>query len=526
MKILVCDGLHESGLELLHSTEEMEVDAPDQWSAEQITEELPQYDAMVVRSRTKVTAQMLDRAERLRVIGRAGTGVDNIDVPAASSRGVLVMNTPGANAMAAAEHTMALMLALARHVPQASQSVKEGRWEKKRFMGTELYEQTLGIIGLGRIGTIVADRAIGMGMEVIGYDPYLTPEATAIRGVHWTELDELYSRSDFITLHTPETKETQNIINRSSLAKMRPGTRIINCARGGLIDEEALFEALQQGHIAGAALDVFSKEPPVDNPLLTLGSVIATPHLGASSIQAQANVARTIASQLIAYLQRGLIRNAVNFPSISAKAYDQLLPYLTLAEKLGSLQGQLCPAIQRLEIEYSGPELEDLPLEPITQTAVKGFLEPILSERVNLVNAPILLGKRQIELVTSSTSETRGYTGMITIRARGNDLLSSAAGTVFPGEGARLIRLNDYRLEAELEGINLIVQNLDTPGVIGILGTTLGGFRVNIANMHLSRTPARDKAMAVIRIDEEAPDEAIAALAAHPHILSVQQVRL
>jgi D-3-phosphoglycerate dehydrogenase len=271
---------------------------------------------------------------------------------------------------------------------------------------------------------------------------------------------------------------------------------------------------------------VFSKEPPVDNPLLTLGSVIATPHLGASSIQAQANVARTIASQLVAYLQRGLIRNAVNFPSISAKAYDQLLPYLTLAEKLGSLQGQLCPAIQRLEIEYSGPELEEIPLEPITQTAVKGFLEPILSERVNLVNAPILLGKRQIELVTSSTSETRGYTGMITIRARGNDLLSSAAGTVFPGEGARLVRLNDYRLEAELEGINLIVQNLDTPGVIGILGTTLGGFGVNIANMHLSRTPARDKAMAVIRIDEEAPDEAVAALAAHPHILSVQQVRL
>jgi len=258
MKILVCDGLHESGLELLRSTEGMEVDAPDQWSAEQITKELPRYDALVVRSRTNVTAQMLDRGERLRVIGRAGTGVDNVDVPAASSRGILVMNTPGANAMAAAEHTVALMLALARHVPQASQSVKEGKWEKKRFMGTELYEQTLGIIGLGRIGSIVADRAIGMGMEVIGYDPYLTPEATAIRGVHWTELDELYSRSDFITLHTPETKETQNIINRSSLAKMRPGTRIINCARGGLIDEEALFEALQKGHIAGAALEVFS----------------------------------------------------------------------------------------------------------------------------------------------------------------------------------------------------------------------------------------------------------------------------
>ena len=526
MRILVCDGLHEAGLDLLLATEGIEVDTPDQWSMEQIASQLSNYEAMVVRSRTKVTAEMLDHAPRLKAIGRAGTGVDNIDIPSASIRGILVMNTPGANAMAAAEHTMALMLALARHVPQADQSIREGRWEKKRFMGTELYEHTLGILGLGRIGSLVAERAICMGMEVIAHDPYMTPEATAGLGVAWVELEELFGRSDFITLHTPRTKETEHIINRSTIAKMRPGARIINCARGGLIDEEALYEAIKSGHVAGAGLDVFSSEPPVNNPLVSLENVIVTPHLGASSIQAQASVARTIASQLISYLKDGMIRNAVNFPSVSSKAYDKLYPYLALAEKLGLLQGQINTTIERLEIEYSGPDLEELPIEPITQTAVKGFLEPVLSEKVTLVNASILLDQRQIKLVTSTTSENRGYPGTITVKATGKEQESSASGTVFPGEGARLIRLNTYRLEAELEGINLIIQNLDTPGVIGLIGRTLGDFHVNIANMHLSRTPERDRAMSIIRIDEEAPDQALETLREHPHIISVQQVRL
>jgi D-3-phosphoglycerate dehydrogenase len=526
MKILICDGLDESGLELLRSAEGLEVDVPDQWSMEEITEQLPRYEAMIIRSRTKVTEKMLQKADRLRVIGRAGTGVDNIDVPSASDRGILVMNTPGANAMAAAEHTLALMLALSRHIAQASQSVREGRWEKKRFLGTEINEQTLGVIGLGRIGSIVADRAAGMGMEVIGHDPYITPEAAAKLGISWVGLDELLSRSDFITLHTPQNKETERIINRATLAKMKWGARIINCARGGLIDEEALYQALREGRIAGAALDVFSSEPPVNNPLIGLENVIATPHLGASSIQAQTNVARTIAVQLIDYLQRGIIRNAVNFPNISAKAYEKMRPYLILAEKLGSLQGQVSSLVERLEIEYSGPDLEDLPLEPITQTVIKGFLEPVLSEKVNLVNAPILLRRRQIELITSSTSDTRGYPGMIMVRTSGKEQVSSARGTVFPGEGPRLIRLNTYRLEAELEGINLILQNLDKPGVIGWIGTTLGEFQVNIANMHLSRAPVRDRALSIIRTDQEPPIEALEKLRQHPNIVSVQLVRL
>lgn len=525
-KILICDGLDESGLDLFRSTEGLEVDNPEQWSMEQITEQLPNYDAMIIRSRTKVTKNMLQKADHLKVIARAGTGVDNVDIPAASDQGILVMNTPGANAMAAAEHTMALMLALSRHIPQAAQSVRQGRWEKKRFLGTEICEQTLGIIGLGRIGSIVADRAKGMGMEVIGYDPYITPEAAAKMGIRWISLEGLLAQSDFITLHTPLTRETERIINRSALAIMKANVRIINCARGGLIDEEALYQALKEGRVGGAALDVFASEPPGDNPLLSLENLIATPHLGASSIQAQTNVARAVATQLIDYLLRGVIRNAVNFPNISAKAYEKMGPYLVLAEKLGSLQGQLSTFVERLEVETSGPDLEGLPLEPITQTVIKGFLEPVLAEKVTPVNAPILLQRRQIELITSATSDSRGFPGMVMVRASGKGQVSSARGTVFPGEGPRLIRLNTYRLEAGLEGINLIIQNLDKPGVIGLIGSTLGDFQVNIADMHLSRTPARDRAISVIRIDEEAPVEALEKLRQNPNILSVQQVRL
>lgn len=526
MRVLICDGLDEAGLSLLRSAEGIEVDVPDQLSAAEIKAILPDYEAMVVRSRTKVTADMLENAPKLKLIGRAGTGVDNIDVRAASTRGILVMNTPGANAMAAAEHTIALMLSLARHIPQATQSMKEGRWEKKSFTGTELNQQTLGIIGLGRIGTIVADRALAMKMDVIGCDPHILPEAAAIQGVEWVTLDELLARADFITLHTPSTAETKQIINRENLAKTKRGVRIINCARGDLVDESALYEALASGQAGAAALDVFGVEPPTGNPLLTLPNVVCTPHLGASSFQAQTNVAKSIASQIIDYLLYGIIRNAVNFPSMRPKDYERLRPYLVLAERLGSLQGQLVKPIQRLEIEYSGPELQDVPLQPLTQTVIKGLLDPIMAEKVNLVNAPLLLKERQIELVTSASSESRGYTGKITVRVRGKNGESSASGAVLPGEEIRLVRLNSYRLEAELEGVNLVIQNMDKPGTIGFIGTTLGNFQVNIANMHLSRTPERDRAMAIIRVDEPAPPEAIEELRKNPNIIFVQQVLL
>lgn len=526
MKILIADGMHESGLSLLRAAKGVEVDAPDQPTADEIREMLPDYDALVVRSRTKVTEALLEHGKKLKVVGRAGTGVDNIDIQAASSRGILVMNTPGANAMAAAEHTLAMMFALARHIPQATQSMREGRWDKKLFTGTELYEQTLGIIGLGKIGAIVADRALCLKMEVLGYDPYVIPEAAAVLGVECVSLDELLARSDFITLHTPLTSETRNVIGRDTLGKVKRGVRIVNCARGGLIDEDALLEALRDKRVAGAALDVFAKEPPTGSPLLGLQNVIFTPHLGASSFQAQANVARAIASQVLDYLQIGIIRNAVNFPSIRAKDYERIRPYLGLAESLGRLQGQLFTPVQRLEIEYSGVDLHELPIQPLTQMVVKGLLEPVLGEKVNLVNAPLLLKERKVELVTTTTSQSTGYTGLITVRVRGGDQEGAAAGTVFQHDEIRLVRLNNYRLEAELQGINLIIQNLDKPGTIGVIGTTLGAHRVNIANMHLSRTPAKDRAVAIIRIDAEAPDAALTELLSHPNIISVQQVKL
>jgi D-3-phosphoglycerate dehydrogenase len=527
LKILICDGLDESGLKILRSAEGVEADMPEGLGADQIKAILAEYDAMIVRSRTKVTADLIEGAQRLKVVGRAGTGVDNIDVDPASARGILVMNTPGANAMAAAEHTLAMMLALARHIPQATDSMRHGLWEKKKFVGTELFHQTLGILGLGKIGSIVADRAIAMKMRVLVYDPHIVPEMAAVLGAEYVSLDDLLAASDFITLHTPMTGETRAILNRKTLAKTRPGVRIINCARGGLIDEDALLEFLSKGHVAGAALDVFEKEPPSGSPLLDMPNVIFTPHLGASSQQAQENVSLAIASQILDYLQRGLIRNAVNFPSISLKDYERLRPYLHLAERLGRLQGQLCRPVLKLQVTYAGPDLENIPTQPLTQTVIKGLLDPIMAEKVNLINAPLLLKQRQIELTSSTSSQCRGYTGEITVTVRGPEKEEySASGAVFPGQGVRLVRLNDYMLEAELEGINLIIQNLDKPGIIGHIGTTLGNFNVNIADMHLARSRDRDRAIAIVRLDNEAPPEALDILLSHPSIVFVQQVKL
>ena len=527
LKILISDGLDESGLNILRAAEGIEADMPDGLGAAEIKAILPEYDALIVRSRTKVTADLIENATRLKVVGRAGTGVDNIDVEAASARGILVMNTPGANAMAAAEHTMAMMLALARHIPQATDSMRHGQWEKKKFVGTELYHQTLGIIGLGNIGSIVADRALAMKMDVLAHDPHVVPEMAAALGAGYVSLDELLARSDFITIHTPLTDQTRRVLNRDTLSKTKPGVRILNCARGGLIDEDALYEFLVKGHVAGAALDVFEKEPPVGSRLLDLPNVIFTPHLGASSLQAQENVSRAIASQILDYLQHGLIRNAINFPSISMKDYERLRPYLLLAEKLGNLQGQLCRAVQKLEITYAGSDLQEIPLQPLNQTVIKGLLDPIMAEKVNLINAPLLLKQRQIELTASMTSQSRGYTGEITVKVKGCAKEEySASGAVFPGQDVRLVRLNDYMLEAELEGINLIIQNLDKPGTIGHIGMTLGNFNVNIANMHLARNREGDRAIAIVRIDNEAPPEALEKLRAHPSIILVQQVKL
>jgi len=446
------------------------------------------------------------------VIGRAGIGVDNIDIEAATQKGVLVMNTPGANAVAAAEHAIALMMALARHIPRADESVRAGKWEKKKFVGTELYNQTLGIIGLGRIGSIVANRSLGMKMRVLAYDPYVSEDAAAKLGVELVSPQKLFRKADFISIHTPFTKETEGLLDESAFKTMRRGVRIINCARGGIIDESALYEAIKKKKVAGAALDVFSQEPPLENPLLTLPQVIATPHLGASSEQAQMNVATAIAEQMVDYLNNGLIRNAVNMPSMSPKMIEQLQPYMLLAERLGRFLSMYFQGnVRRLKVSYGG-DLRELELAPVTNAAQMGFLERGLGEEVNLVNAPVIMRSRGIQVEVTTTSEARGYTGLITLAVVTDKGKSLVAGTVFPTPECRIVGIDDYRMEAPLEGRMILINNYDRPGVIGFIGTTLAEHQVNIADMHLSRIRSKGTAICLVTVDNPLSGRVLKAL--------------
>ncbi|MBW1979818.1 MAG: phosphoglycerate dehydrogenase [Deltaproteobacteria bacterium] len=521
MRVLICDGLHPEGVKIFQQSNSIDVEVHDRIDAGELYDRIGEFDGVVVRSASKIDRSVLERALRLRVVGRAGIGVDNIDIDAATERGVLVMNTPGANAMAAAEHTMALMLAVSRHIPQANQSIREGKWEKKKFVGTELHNHVLGIIGLGRIGAIVAHRAQCMKMRVLAYDPYISSDVAAKLGVEMVPLDELFRQADYVSLHAPLTKETANLIDRDAFEKMKPGVRIINCARGGLLDEEALYEALEKGKVAGAALDVFSQEPPIDNPLLRLPQVVATPHLGASSAQAQINVARAIAGQIVDYLTNGIIMNAVNVPSVSPKMIEQIRPYMVLAERLGAFVSQYFRGnVRRMRVGYSG-DLGDLELAPVTNAAQKGFLERALAEQVNLVNAPVLMRNRGIEVEVATTSEVRGYTGLITVKVVTDRGEFQVAGTVFPEPQCRIVQIDEYRVEAPLEGHMLLITNYDRPGVIGFIGTTLGNHQVNIADMHLSRVRSKGTAICLVTVDGTVPPAAFQALRDFENIIQV-----
>ena len=519
MRILVCDGLHRQGVKIFEKAKGIEVEVHDRIEPSELLDAIGGCEGVVVRSRTKIDRKILDRASRLRVIGRAGIGVDNIDIEAATYNGVLVMNTPGANAVAAAEHAMALMLALSRHIPRANESVRAGKWEKKKFVGTELYNHTLGVIGLGRIGSIVANRAQGMKMRVLAYDPYVSADAAAKLGVDLVSAKKLFRQSDFISIHTPFTKETAGFLDQAAFRMMKRGVRIVNCARGGIIDEAALYDAVKSKKVAGAALDVFSQEPPVNNRLLTLPQIIATPHLGASSEQAQMNVATAIAEQMVDYLQNGLIRNAVNMPSMSPKMMEQIQPYMLLAERLGHFlsmyfQGNL----RRLKISYGG-DLRELELAAVTSAAQKGFLERALSEEVNLVNAPVMMSARGIQIEVVTTPEARGYTGLITLTVVTDKGESKVAGTVFPTPECRIVGIDDYRVEASLEGRMLLISNYDRPGVIGFIGTTLGDHQVNIADMHLSRIRSKGTAICLVSVDSPVSPEVLQALKEYKNII-------
>jgi len=486
------------------------------------------WDGMVVRSRTKVTAQVLEAAgSRLRVVGRAGIGVDNIDVAEATKRGIVVMNTPGGSNVTTAEHAIAMMLALARNIPQASAAVKAGRWPRDRWMGTEVCNKILGIVGLGNIGTIVAERAIGLRMKVVAYDPFVTPEAAARLRVELVPLDALVERADFITVHVPLVPETRGLVNAERLRRTKRGVRIINCARGGIVDEEALAEAIRSGHVAGAALDVFVKEPPPkDHPLLGLEQVIATPHLGASTDEAQRNVAVAIGQQVAAFLSKGTIQNAVNAPSLSPEVLQVLRPYLVLAEKLGALAAQLIgePALE-VTVQASG-EVAERETRALTTAVLRGMLSHILGKAVNFVNAPAIARERGIRVIESHTAQASDYLNALQVDVRTASRTTNVAGAVFGQSLVRLTRINDFRMEAVPEGHVLMLTNRDVPGVVGAVGTLLGRRQINIAGIELGRERVGGNALSLIHVDGAVPDDVLQELRTLPPILSAQLLRL
>jgi D-3-phosphoglycerate dehydrogenase len=525
MKVLISDNISQRGVDILLKAG-LEVDVRTGLSHDELKACIADYHGLIIRSATKVTSDIIDVATNLKVIGRAGSGLDNVDKAAATKKGIVVMNTPGGNTITTAEHTIAMMFALARQIPQAVASMKEGKWDKKRFMGVELYNKTLGIIGIGNIGKQVAKRAIGLGMNVIGYDPYLSEENAREMGIKKVELSELFRASDFITIHTPLTVETRNLINRKTIEMMKDGVRIINCARGGIVNEADLYEALKSGKVGGAALDVFEKEPPGDNPLLKLDNVICTPHLGASTREAQENVAVAIAEQVADYLVNGVIRNAVNFPSIPAEQVSRLQPYLSLAEKMGSFASQVFEgAATDITIEYRG-EASELNTAPVTIALLKGYLTPILEETVNFVNAPLIAKERGIEVKEMKSAEAGDYHNMIVLNIRIKNQDNILAGTLFSKRDPRIVRINNFPVEIIPEGNMLFIYNNDRPGVIGNIGSFLGKNNINIARMHFGRESAGGRAISVVSIDSPVMDEQIEEIKKMPNIISVKVVNL
>jgi len=492
-------------------------------SKDELEKIIKDYDGLAVRSATKVTEKVIAAAERLKVVGRAGIGVDNIDVKAATAKGIIVMNTPFGNSITTAEHALSLMMALARQIPEADRSTQAGKWEKSKFMGVELYAKTLGIIGCGNIGSIVADRALGLRMKVIAYDPFLSPERAVELGVEKVELDDLLRRADFITLHTPLTDKTRNIIDARSLEKTKKGVRIINCARGGLVDERALVAALKSGQVAGAAFDVFEVEPAKDSVLFGLPNVICTPHLGAATSEAQENVALQVAEQMSDYLLKGAISNAVNFPNITAEEAPRLRPWVKLAEQLGLFAGQLTEtSIRGVRLEYSG-EVATLNTRPLTAAALAGVLRPSLSD-VNMVSAAVNARERGIQLEEVSRGQKGAFESYIRLTVHTDEYDRSVAGTVFSDGRPRIIQVRDIDMEFELAPRMLFIRNQDKPGFIGTFGMLMGEARLNIATLNLGRDKPGGEAICIVAVDEPVPDAVIAKVRALPQVKRVNRL--
>ncbi len=527
MKVLISDNLHQDGIAIFERHPNIEVVARTGMSPEELKEQIKDADALAIRSATKVTTDLINAASRLKVVGRAGTGLDNVDIPSASKRGIVVMNTPGGNTITTAEHAISLMMALARNVPQAAQSMRESKWEKKKFQGTEIFNKTLGVIGLGRIGSVVAERGLGLKMRVLAYDPFITRESAASKGAELVSMDELLARSDFITLHIPKTKDTTKILNREAFHKMKPGVRIINCARGGLVDEEALLEAIKEGKVAGAALDVFETEPPgADFPLRGLTNVICTPHLGASTEEAQANVSVAICEQILEYLLYGTIRNAVNAPSVTREAMAQLRPYLTLAEALGSFLTQTIEeAMTSVTVSYIG-EVAKLDTKPLTHSILKGLLFYRVGDEVNYVNAPSVAAARGITVAEEKVEAGEDFTNLIRLTVRAGMEEGVVAGTIFGKYEPRLVQINKFRLEAIPEGHMLFIYNTDRPGVIGAIGTTIGRHEINIARMTVGQEKERGQNVILLTTDTPVTPECLKAVRDLEHVAMAIQLEL
>ena len=515
-KVLISDELSPAAIAVFKERG-VDVDVKVGLSKEQLEQIIGNYDGLAVRSATKVTEKIIAAGNQLKVVGRAGIGVDNIDTRAATTRGIIVMNTPYGNSITTAEHAISLMLALARQIPQADRSTQAGKWEKSKFMGVELFGKTLGIVGCGNIGSIVADRGIGLKMRVIAYDPFLSPERAIELGVEKIELDQLLHRADFITLHTPLTERTRKIINSKALEQMKPSVRIINCARGGLIDERALAEALKAGRIAGVALDVFEVEPARESPLFGLDNVICTPHLGAATTEAQENVAVQVAEQMSDYLIKGAISNAINFPSITAEEAPKLTPFIKLAEQLGSFAGQLTETrLKQVRIEFTG-EIAEMNTRALTAAMLAGLLRPQLTD-VNMVSAPAMARDRGLVVEEVKSTEEGAYQTYVRVVVETEHGERSIAGTVFSDGRPRVIQIKGIGMEAELGPHMLYVTNQDKPGFIGRFGSLMGEAGVNIATLSLGRDRPGGDAICLVAVDEPVPDDVLAKVKALPMV--------
>lgn len=524
-KVLISDELSPAAVQIFKDRGVDVTFEPDLGKdKERLEKVIANYDGLAIRSATKVTEKIINAAKSLKVVGRAGIGVDNVDIKAATAKGIIVMNTPYGNSITTAEHAISLMLALARQIPAADASTQAGKWEKSKFLGVELFRKTLGVIGCGNIGAIVADRAIGLKMHVIAYDPFLSVERAIELGVEKVDLDELLRRADFITLHTPLTDKTRHILSAEALAKCRRGVRIINCARGGLIEEQALLEALKTGQVGGAALDVFEVEPAKDNVLFGAPNVICTPHLGASTNEAQENVALQVAEQMSDYLLKGAITNAINFPSISAEEAPRLTPYVKLAEQLGLFAGQLTEtSIKGIRIEYSG-DVADLNTKPLTAAALAGLLRPLLTD-VNMVSAAIAAKDRGIVVEEVSRTQEGAYESYVRLTVKTDVYERSVAGTVFSDGRARVIQVRDINMDCELTPHMLFVRNVDKPGFIGNFGTLMGEAGINIATFNLGREKPGGDAICLVAVDEPVSDDVLAEVAALPMVVRARRLR-